>query len=335
MTQILISFDSLYSEFKRVLLKNGFTESKAENSARIFAENTLDGINSHGINRFPRFIEYIKKGFINTDASPLLNHSAGSIEQYDGQLGPGPLNALHCSDRAMELAEEHGMGCVAISNTNHWMRGGTYGWYAARRGFAFIGWTNTEANMPAWGAKDRKLGNNPLVFAVPFGTEAIVLDFALSQFSYGKMESCQLEEQLLPYPGGFNEKGVLSNNPSEILSTRRALPIGYWKGAGLSLLLDIFAVILSGGASTLQLSKQEAEYGLSQVFIAFSLKKLKNFPAIESTIHEIIDDLKESLPDELEGKIRYPGERVVADRQHNLKYGIPVNKEVWELIQKL
>lgn len=335
MKQILVSFDSLHNEFKRVLIQNGFTESKAENCARIFAENTLDGVNSHGINRFPRFIEYIRKGFINVDASPVLTHSAGTLEQYDGQLGPGPLNALYCSDRAMKLAVEHGMGCVAISNTNHWMRGGTYGWHTARKGYAFIGWTNTEANMPAWGAKNRKLGNNPLVLAVPYGTEAIVLDFALSQFSYGKMESCQLNDQLLPFPGGFNNEGILTNNPAEILSTRRALPVGYWKGAGLSLLLDILAAILSGGASTSQLSKQEAEYGLSQVFIAFCLEKLNNFPSIEKTISEIINDLKVSVPDETKVEVRYPGERVIIEREHNLKYGIPVNREVWEKINIL
>ena len=34
------------------------------------------------------------------------------------------------------------------------VRGGTYGWQAARKGFVFLGWTNTCANMPAWGAKD-------------------------------------------------------------------------------------------------------------------------------------------------------------------------------------
>src|SRR5690554_489003 len=335
MKQILVSIDSLHNEFKRVLIKNGFTESKAAKCARIFTENTLDGVNSHGINRFPRFIDYINKGFINVDSSPVLTHSAGTLEQYDGRLGPGPLNALYCSGRAMELADEHGMGCVAISNTNHWMRGGTYGWYAARKGYAFIGWTNTEANMPAWGAKNRKLGNNPLVLAVPYGTEAIVLDFALSQFSYGKMESCQLNSQFLPFPGGFSNKGILTNDPEEILSTRRALPVGYWKGAGLSLLLDILAAILSGGASTSQLSKQEAEYGLSQVFISFCLKKLSNFPLIEKTISEIIDDLKASVPDETEKEVRYPGERVVKDRAHNLKYGIPVNKEMWEKVNSL
>ena len=335
MKTVQIPFQTMCSEFQRILLKHGFSENKAETCARIFAENSLEGIYSHGIYRFPRFVDYIQKGFVNVNAEPRLVHTTGALEQWDGHLGPGPLNALFCADRAMYLASEKGLGCVAIANTNHWMRGGTYGWQATKQGFAFLGWTNTEANMPPWGAKDSRLGNNPLVFAIPFGNEAVVLDFAMTQFSYGKMEATQLEGKTLPYPGGFNTNGKLTNQPDEILESRRALPIGYWKGAGLSLLLDILATVLSAGLSTRELSQKEAEYNVSQVFIAFSLEKLSNFPSIEKTISEIITDFKNAAPDETGSEIRYPGERVLYTRAENLKNGIPVNESVWEEIQKL
>ncbi len=335
MELIHVPFEAMKSEFKRILLNYNFTEKKAGKCAEVFAANSLEGIYSHGVYRFPRFVEYIKKGFIDVHAEPRLVQVAGALEQWDGQLGPGPLNAQFCTDRAMQLASANGIGCVAIANTNHWMRGGAYGWQAAKKGFAFLGWTNTEANMPAWGAKESRLGNNPLVFAVPFGDEAIVLDFAMTQFSYGKMEAAQLEGKSLSFPGGFNKNGELTNEPGEILESRRALPIGYWKGAGLSLLLDILATVLSAGLSTRELSQKEAEYSVSQVFIAFSLKKLSNFPAIENTIIEIISDFKNSAPDETGEKIRYPGEQVLQTRAENLKNGIPVIKTVWEQITKL
>ncbi|NQU88660.1 MAG: 3-dehydro-L-gulonate 2-dehydrogenase, partial [Mariniphaga sp.] len=275
---------------------------------------------------------YINKGYINVDAEPVKIHAVGAIEQWDGNLGPGPLNAEICANRSMEIAKENGIGCVAIANTNHWMRGGTYGWQAAKKGFVFIGWTNTEANMPAWGAKTSHLGNNPLVFAVPYKNEAIVLDFAMTQFSYGKMEAAKLNNIKLPYPGGFNKNDELTTEPGEVLETLRALPIGYWKGAGLSLLLDILATILSAGLSTYKLSQKEAEYAVSQVFIAIDITQLSNFPAIEKTINGIIIDFKNSVPVNEQAKIRYPGERVIDTRKHNLKNGIPVLKKVWEEI---
>jgi len=332
---VLIYQDQMKAEFLRILLSLGFSEQKAEECAEIFTLNSLEGIYTHGVNRFPRFVKNIKEGYIKPDAVPSLIHRAGSLEQWDGNLGPGPLNALFATDRAMEMAQENGIGMVALANTNHWMRGGTYGWQAARKGFVFIGWTNTEANMPAWGATNYKLGNNPLVIALPYGDEAIVLDFAMTQFSYGKMEAYQLEGKNLPYPGGFDKTGKLTTDPGDILETRRALPIGYWKGASLSLLLDIMATSLSGGLSTHEISNKKAEYSLSQVFIAINLKNLKNFPAIDGSIYQIIEDLKGSTPENKTTKIRYPGENVVQIRKVNQENGIPVNSNIWEEIMNL
>lgn len=323
------------SEFVRILTNLGFPDNKAVQCAEIFTLNSLEGVYSHGVNRFPRFVEYVRKGYIKPDAVPSLVHSAGALEQWDGNLGPGPLNAVVATEKAMELASGNGIGLIALKNTNHWMRGGMYGWMAARRGFVFIGWTNTEANMPAWGAKDFRLGNNPLVIAVPYKDEAIVLDFAISQFSYGKLEIYQHEGKPLPYPGGFNEKGELTVNPGEILATRRALPIGYWKGSGLALLLDILASTLSGGFSTHEISQNEAEYGLSQVFMVVSTQKLANRHGIEKIINDIITNLRESEPAEPGTSIRFPGENVVRVREENKKYGIPVNNGVWRKILAL
>ena len=160
---IRIPSGKMKAEFSRILLNLGFSELKAEECAEIFMVNSLEGVYSHGVNRFPRFVKYIREGYIKPDAVPSLVYSTGSIEQWNGNLGPGPLNASFATDRAMEVAKENGIGLVTLANTNHWMRAGTYGWQAARKGFVFICWTNTCANMPAWGAKDPRLGNNPFV----------------------------------------------------------------------------------------------------------------------------------------------------------------------------
>jgi 3-dehydro-L-gulonate 2-dehydrogenase len=332
---IYVTYENMKSEFVRILANLGFSESKADRCAEIFTVNSLEGVYSHGVNRFPKFIMYVKNGYVIPDAEPSLIKSLGSLEQWNGNLGPGPLNSLFATDRAMDLASQYGIGLVAMGNTNHWMRGGTYGWIAARKGFSFIGWTNTEANMPAWGAKDFRIGNNPLVFAVPYGKEAIVLDFAMSQFSYGKLESYQLDGKQLPFPGGFNKDSKLTVSPGEIIETRRALPIGYWKGSGLSLLLDILASIVSGGLSTSEISNKEAEYSLSQVFVVLSLENLSNRERIEATVDDIIKNFKESIPAEPGTEIRFPGENIVKVREENRKRGIPVNRSVWETILAL
>jgi 3-dehydro-L-gulonate 2-dehydrogenase len=323
------------AEFFRILLRLGFTTERAYKCAEIFTLNSLEGVYSHGVYRFTRFVKSIREGLIRPEAVPSLVHRTGAIEQWNGNLGPGPLNAIFATDRAMAVATENSIGLVSLANTNHWMRGGTYGWQAARKGFVLISWTNTCPNMPAWGAKDPRLGNNPLIIAVPYHNEAIVLDFAMSQFSYGKMETYRSEGIKLPFAGGFNEENELTDDPDEILKSLRPMPAGYWKGAGLALLLDILATVLSGGQSTHQISSCISESNISQVFIAIHLKSLHNFPSISNSIGLIIDDFRNSVPEDENSTIRYPGENVVGIRNDNLKNGIPVIREKWEKIIKL
>ncbi|HEU4902365.1 MAG TPA: 3-dehydro-L-gulonate 2-dehydrogenase [Flavisolibacter sp.] len=326
---LYISFDEMKTVFRSILLQHDFSDDKAETCAGIFATNSLDGVYSHGVNRFALFVKMVKDGHVLPNAEPFLRHVAPTLEQWDGALGAGVLNAAMATDRAVQIAKKNGLGCVALANTNHWMRGGYYGWRAASAGCVFIGWSNTIANMPAYGATDVRLGNNPLVIAVPFGDEAIVLDMAMSQFSYGAMQMAAMKGEVLPVYGGYDEQGQLSTDASVIMKTGRTLSIGYWKGAGLSLLLDIVGAVLSGGKAVYQISEQTVEKGLSQVFFAVDAEHLQNFAGIENSIQAIVADYKKSAG---EGEILFPGERVMKKRKENLVQGIPVLKEVWEEI---
>lgn len=333
--EIIISAKEMQSHFYNLLIKHGFTETKAKQCAEVFTSNSIDGVYTHGINRFAKFIQYVKEGYIKTNAEPTLISGFAGIEQWHGNLGVGPFNAIVSTNRAIQLARKHGIGCVALSNTNHWMRGGYYGWKAAKQGLVFIGWTNTIANMPAWNAVDSKVGNNPLVFAVPYKDEAIVLDMAMSQFSYGTMEMAVIKNEKLSVNGGYDKDGNLTNDPSEILETKRPLPAGYWKGSGLALLLDILATVLSGGLSTSEISKQSAEHSVSQVFICIDVSKLNHHSSITLAVQNIINDYHQSVPVDRNKKIVYPGERILITREKNLKDGIPVLKTIWEEVLKL
>src|ERR1700693_3649426 len=107
------SYLEIYNSLLRVLLKTGFAQDRAELCARLFADTTRDGVYSHGLNRFPRFVSMIRSGYIDVHAVPELLATAGPLERWDGKIGPGNLNAYHCMERAIALAHEHGIGCVA------------------------------------------------------------------------------------------------------------------------------------------------------------------------------------------------------------------------------
>lgn len=331
---ITVPAADMQQRFYEILLKHKCSRETALSCAELFTNNSIDGVYTHGVNRFARFVKYIQKGYINIHAAPSLKHAFGGMQQWDGNLAPGPLNAMHATNTAMKLAQQHGIGCVALANTHHWMRGGTYGWQAAKAGFVFIGWTNTTALMPAWGALDAKLGNNPLVMALPYNNEAIVLDMAMSQYSFGALELAAMKNEQLPVYGGYDTHGRLSTDPDAIRASRRPLPIGYWKGAGLALLLDILAAILSGGLSVQEITRQKTEMALSQVFIAIDISRLGNASSIAQVVENIITDYRDAVTEENK-PVTFPGERVLQTRKKNLAQGIPVVKKVWEEIEQL
>ncbi|SFK98378.1 3-dehydro-L-gulonate 2-dehydrogenase [Paenibacillus sp. 1_12] len=330
-----VPFSEMKDQFTAVLLNKGFTELRAQRCAALFAEASLDGVYSHGLNRFPSFIEFIDKGYVDIHAVPECIHSFGAMERWDGNLGPGNLNAKLCMERAIAIAKQQGIGCIALRNTNHWMRGGSYGWQAVEAGCAGICWTNTMPNLPPWGSIERKLGNNPIVFAVPRAEGPIVLDMAVSQFSYGQLNTKKLLGSQLPVDGGYDKAGNLTKDPSAILDSGRPLPIGFWKGSGLSLVLDLMAALFADGHTTHEIGKLPAEHSVSQMFIAFDTRSLSNLDFINERINEAIRDLQEAEPLEENGTVRYPGEDTLQRRQYNLENGIPVEPSIWQHVTRL
>ena len=286
-----IPYPQLESALEAALLTFRFTPARAHLCARLFAETTRDGVYTHGLNRFPRFVAMVRNGSVDVAAVPELVFGHAAIERWDGNSGVGNLNAHASMQRAVTLARSHGLGGVALAHTNHWMRAGTYGWQAADQGLFAICWTNTGPNLPAWGTTAATLGNNPLVLAVPrrapagqyAGGPHVVLDMAMSQFSYG-----------------------------------------------LALTLDLFAALLSGGNATHGISPDPLrETGLSQFFLAIDPTNLSAAAELDRAATALIDQLHQAPRTDLAQTPRYPGENTLYLREINLKEGVPVEDPAW------
>lgn len=323
--------DVLYALFR----KYGFTENNARLLADVHTQNTLYGINSHGINRVPRFIDYVKKGLVKVNAKAEKIESFGNIERWDGKQGSGVINAVLCTEKAIELAKNNGMGLVALRNTNHWMRGGFYGWQAANEGCIAIMFTNTQPNMPAWGGIESRIGNNPFVVSIPRKEGHIVLDMALSQFSFGKINEYKLRGEQLPYPGGWDENHKLSRDPEQILKKERGLPIGYWKGSAFSMVLDMLATLLSAGNSTYRIGLQEHETAISQIYLCICPEIFPDQELQNALVNEIIDYTHDITPKEAGTTTYYPGEKSANSKEYNAINGMKVDSTIWQKINKL
>jgi 3-dehydro-L-gulonate 2-dehydrogenase len=328
-----IPFEAVHARLAEVLHGLGFSAERADLSARLFAETTRDGVYSHGVNRFSRLVAMVRNGSVDPAAEPRVVARAGALERWDGQRGPGNLNAYAAMARTLELASAHGIGCVALGNTNHWMRGGTYGWQAADAGFVGICWTNTMPNVPPWGASEAGIGNNPLVMAVPRTQGHVVLDMAMSQFSYGALENYRKRGLLLPVDGGFDAEGNLTRDPAAIEATQRLLPIGYWKGSGLAVVLDMVAAMLSLGSATHQIVPDPLrETNLSQAFVGINPKALGGEEQMEHIADQVVASLHKCRPAEQGNPVRYPGEQTERLREENRRLGLPIEPAVWNEI---
>lgn len=328
-----IEYERMVEVFEKILASRGLDADDASLSARIFADNSLCGVISHGANRFPRVIDYIDKGDIDVTAKPETVFATSLFERWDCKRGLGFLNAAKAIARASEMSDESGIGIVALKDNNHWMRGGTYAQLAAERGYIGICWSNTTPNMPAWGAKDSRIGNNPLCIGIPRKSGApFILDLAMSQYSYGKLESTRLAGKKLPYPGGFDEEGRLTDDPASIEKSRRVLPFGYWKGSGLSIALDLLATLLTSGNSVMDIGGFDNEVGLSQVLIAINPERF-SIGDLDYVVSRNLEYIKDSDPVDAERRVSYPGEGLYRTKRANQESGtIEVVDEVWNRI---
>jgi len=330
---IRIPIEEVEEQLAAALRGLGFGAGRAARCARLFAETTCDGVYTHGINRFSRFVAMVRNGSIDVNAEPAVVAQFGALERWDGRLGPGNLNAWAAMERALALSREHGLGCVALGNTNHWMRGGSYGWQAAEAGLIGICWTNTMPNLPPWGGTDPCVGNNPLVIAVPRAKGHVVLDMAMSQFSYGALESYRKRGELLPVDGGFDAEGELTRDPEAIEKSQRLLPVGFWKGSGLAMVLDMVAAMTSLGNATHAIANDPLkETGLSQMFVVIDPRGLGDAAQMEQIADEVVASVHRSRAVEAGKTVRYPGENMLRLREENRRLGLPIEEAVWDSI---
>jgi len=329
-----LAFEKIEEILFDILKNHDFSEKRARLIAKTHTQSSCDGVYSHGLNRFPLFMDYVERGWIDVTAEPERVGSFGALERWDGKLAPGVSNAHHCTERAIELAREHTLGCVALRNTNHWMRGGTYGWQAAEEGKIALCFTNTKPNMPPWGGRENRIGNNPFVIAIPRKKGHVVLDMATSQFSFGKINTYKLKNESLPFAGGWDKEGNLTKNPEKILATGQAVPAGYWKGSALTMVLDMLAALLSAGKPTHEIDDNK-EVGICQVFICIDPEKFSNRDLKDQLLDDIISYVHD-VPARKQGdRTFYPGEQTLATRNDHLENGIPVSESVWEAIMGL
>jgi LDH2 family malate/lactate/ureidoglycolate dehydrogenase len=253
------------------------------------------------------------------------------ITHLDGNLALGSVVGFHAMQMAVEKAKISGVGFSLVRNSTHWGRAAFYSTLAAREGCIGICFVNTESNMPPWGAKEPRIGNNPLSVSAPRASgEPVVLDMAMSQAAWYKIVMYNRESRKVPLGWGLDNEGRPTDNPAAILKSKRMVPMGQHKGSGLSLMIDIMTGILSGGKYCGELSEegkgQPWATGYSQAFIAIDIVSFIPLEEFQRRVDQLVTYVKGAQTAEGFSEITVPGERAWQEKVMRERDGIPLDE---------
>ena len=284
----------------------------AKRFAEIFAGNSLDGVYSHGMNRYPRYLSDMESGLCDAKVTQAERVSGlGGLEVWDAHFGVGPLIAQQMAERAIELARTHGIACVALRNNSHWLRAGRYGLMMADAGMMGLCMTNTCMNLVAYGAKEPSTGNNPITIAIPRRAGSLVMDMAVSQYAFGKLEIMAQEGGMLDTPCGYDTDGNLTNDPQKIVESGLMTPMALWKGSALSIMIDLMVSMLSLGRTSLAIgTPADGEKGMSQMFVCMNPAAVIDMDKAEAQMEKTIAFLNSLEPKDGVHGVHAPGENL-------------------------
>lgn len=337
MQSVRLRFESLKAGIDEVYRCAGVPDHIRPTEVELMAEADLSGTASHGVRMLPRVIRAMEAGSIRVTPKPKLVREVGATCVFDGDCGPGRWTAIQAMDHAVARAKNFGVGVCVARNTCHWGRGHSYAHHAARQGFIGLCTTNAMVSILAFGSEDRLLANNPLAIAAPRGKgEPVVLDMAMSQAAVGKIETYRRAGKKAPLDWGLDSAGQPTDDPAAIMKSRKFLPMGGHKGAGLAMMMEILTAGLAGGILAQGLAARDASGAdafTSKFFLALSPAAFGEPADFESKVDELVDYIHAaSTPGH---ELVVPGERGWRERARALKEGIEIDAQTWSELESL
>uniref|UniRef100_A0A915CTR1 Malate dehydrogenase n=1 Tax=Ditylenchus dipsaci TaxID=166011 RepID=A0A915CTR1_9BILA len=255
------------------MAKVGVEQDQAAQLAELLIEADLRGHYSHGLNRLHVYLEDVLGG-VSKNGSPKIVKQKSGTALVDGDNSLGVVVGNFCTDLAIELAKEHGIGWVVANHSNHYGICAHYGNRMANHGLVGMTFTNTSPCLFPANSSQMGLGSNPICVTANASTQlpninqkdSFCLDMATSTVAFGKIE------------WGADPHGKPTTNPKEILEGGGLLPLGSggeqsaaYKGTGLGMMVELFCGILAGssfGKNVRQWREVNVNANLGQCFVA-------------------------------------------------------------------
>ncbi|EXM24453.1 Malate/L-lactate dehydrogenase-like [Fusarium oxysporum f. sp. vasinfectum] len=232
-----------------VLKGNGIPSENASIIARCLVAADLRGVDTHGMNRIPSYMERLRQGVLNASAQPILTQVTPAVAQVDGQNGFGFVAAHKGMAAAIESAKVFGIGMASIKHSNHFGMSAWIVQQALDADMMSLVFTNSSPALPAFGGKSKLLGVSPIACGAPGKgpMENFILDMAPSVAARGKIYKAKRRGEKIPLDWALDAEGRPTDDPEAALGGVM-LPMGGPKGSALSIMMDVFSGVLSGSA---------------------------------------------------------------------------------------
>jgi ureidoglycolate dehydrogenase (NAD+) len=292
-------------------------------------QTSLRGVDSHGINIFPHYCRAVAAGRVNDRPHIVVTRTGLSTALVDADHAFGHHAGAVAMEEAVTLALESGMGAVSVRNSTHFGAAAYFGLMAPERnclGFAF---TNADALVKAFSAREAFFGTNPICFTAPMATEGpFCLDMATSLVSWNKINNYRREDKQIPDDWAFDSHGSGVTNPH---AARSLNPAGGYKGFGLGMMVDILCAVLAEGLiskdvkAMYDLPLDNSKRNISHFFMALDISRFCRVDVFQKAVQSMANRVRSVSPLEEENEIMVAGDPEKINYNLRVIEGVPVD----------
>lgn len=306
----------------------GVSATDAAAAAPSFVWASLRGVDSHGINRVPRYLEMFQSGVANPTPSITVDDTRPGVSVIDADFAPGPVALTRAVEIAVEKAATQGVAIVSVRNTVHTGALGYYASLIADRGFVGLGIAAGSPMMSYEGAIGASVATSPLAIAVPGTGEkpVVLLDMASSLIAMGKIAQYKREGKQLPEGSATTADGTPTTDP-EIAKV--PTPLGGAKGSGLSLMFELLTSVLVTAPILTTYHGGQKKHRQNATLIVIDPAAFGSAEEFSANVDATIDTIHALPKAEGVDQILVPGERSAASLTQRTATGIPVGDKAW------
>jgi LDH2 family malate/lactate/ureidoglycolate dehydrogenase len=315
----------------RALLAAGLPGEDAQILATLMVEADLRGSDTHGVIRLPLYIRRLRAGGINPTPNIRVLSDRPSTALIDGDNGMGHLVMNRAAALAIDKAKTNGIGWVGARMSNHAGPAALYVTMPLKHDMIGLYFAVGSSNhLPPWGGSESLLGTNPMAVAVPARDEPpIVLDMSPTVAAFGKVRLKAQRGEPMPVGWMIDREGKPLTDPKRA-DEGHLLPIGDYKGSGLSLIIGLLAGALNRAALGRDVVDFVKEAGTptntGQAIAAISIDAFMPADAFKRSVDGIVRDIRNSPRLPGVERIWLPGEQSHAKLLDRRAHGVPMPK---------